>query len=215
MAYKYFTEKLLSSDLLDLNIVFPDKQDLARSSNNVSYSLADIAIFLKDRTENFKSTESQYQDLDSAITQIVDKYYKSEGIKNPFLVEVDEESLTEFQSKTPREAAIVDKGEIKSKGSPKSAPSKTKEVKEEVKEKQKSKEKIVEEEKLSEKGIKFKNDLLFQKEVLYDDVDDAQKDSYKSLLQVKLDANELMADDGDEDFVERVKILKDFIKSLK
>ena len=68
---------------------------------------------------------------------------------------------------------------------------------------------------MSEKGVKFKNDLLFQKEVLYDDVDDAQKDSYKSLLQVKLDANELMADEGDEDFVERVKILKDFIKSLK
>lgn len=215
MAYKYFTEQLLSSGI-DMSDVFPEKQEIARENNNVSYNLGDIAIYIKDVTDNFKVTENHYIELDNAISEIVAKWYKSKGEKNPFVDEIDTEAaLKEFASTTPREAAIVEKGDIKSKGAPKSAPSKTKEVKEEVKEKQKSKEKIVEEEKLSEKGIKFKNDLLFQKEVLYDDVDDAQKDSYKSLLQVKLDANELMADDGDEDFVERVKILKDFIKSLK
>lgn len=216
MAYKYFTEKLLSSDLLDLNNVFPDKQDLARSSNNVSYSLADIAIFLKDRTENFKSTESQYQDLDSAITQIVDKYYKSEGIKNPFLVEVDEESLTEFQSKTPREAAIVDKGEIKSKGSPKSAPSKTKEVVE-VKEKPKKLE-VVEKETVmtdSEKINQFKNQLEKQRVVYLEVFDDDEKAEEMKKYEAKLEANELIAEDGDKLYIERVKILKDFIKSLK
>jgi hypothetical protein len=215
MAYKYFTEQLLSSGI-DMSDVFPEKQEIARENNNVSYNLGDIAMYIKDVTDNFKVTENHYIELDNAISEIVAKWYKSKGEKNPFVDEIDTEAaLKEFASTTPREAAIVEKGDIKSKGAPKSAPSKTKEVKEEVKEKQKSKEKIVEEEKLSEKGIKFKNDLLFQKEVLYDDVDDAQKDSYKSLLQVKLDANELMADEGDEDFVERVKILKDFIKSLK
>lgn len=115
MAYKYFTEKLLSSDVLDLSTVFPEKQELARDSNNVSYNLTDIALFLKDRTENFKRIESQYIDLDSAISQIVEKYYKSKGEKNPFVTDLDEESLEEFQSKTPREAAIVDKGEIKAR----------------------------------------------------------------------------------------------------
>jgi hypothetical protein len=211
MAYKYFTEKLLSSDL-NLADVFPVQQDDAKVQVNASYNLFEIAQFIQDRTDNFKNTEQQYIDLDSAISEIISKWYKSQGQKNPFVqVSLEDE---EFKATNPRESAIVESGKLKSKGTA-SAPSKTKEVKEEVKEKQKSKEKIVEEEKLSEKGIKFKNDLLFQKEVLYDDVDDAQKDSYKSLLQVKLDANELMADEGDEDFVERVKILKDFIKSLK
>jgi hypothetical protein len=211
MAYKYFTEKLLSSDL-NLADVFPVQQDDAKVQVNASYNLFEIAQFIQDRTDNFKNTEQQYIDLDSAISEIISKWYKSQGQKNPFVqVSLEDE---EFKATNPRESAIVESGKLKSKGTA-SAPSKTKEVKEEVKEKQKSKEKIVEEEKLSEKGIKFKNDLLFQKEVLYDDVDDAQKDSYKSLLQEKLEANELMADDGDEDFVERVKILKDFIKSLK
>jgi hypothetical protein len=91
-----------------------------------------------------------------------------------------------------------EKGKIKSKGTPASAPISKKGV-----------------ETLSEKGEKFKNDLAFQKEVLYDDVDDAAKLDYKLSVEQKLEANELMADFGDEEFVERVKILKDFIKSLK
>jgi hypothetical protein len=223
MAYKYFTEKLLSSDLLDLNNVFPEQQELSRNSNNVSYSLSDIAIFLKDRTENFKSAESQYRDLDSAITQIVEKYYKSKGEKNPFIEEFDEESLVEFKSQTPREAAIVDKGEIKSKGSPKSAPSKTKEVKEvvEVKEKPKKlEEKIVEEVKVvktgtSDKVNKFKEELSKRKEI-YDDVyDDDEKKEFKELMEKKLEADEFIAEDGDEYFVARVEILKEFINTLK
>jgi hypothetical protein len=189
MAYKYFTEKLLSSDL-NLADVFPVQQDDAKVQVNASYNLFEIAQFIQDRTDNFKNTEQQYIDLDSAISEIISKWYKSQGQKNPFVqVSLEDE---EFKATNPRESAIVESGKLKSKGTA-SAPSK----------------------KLSEKGVKFKNDLLFQKEVLYDDVDDAQKDSYKSLLQVKLDANELMADEGDEDFVERVKILKDFIKSLK
>jgi hypothetical protein len=210
MAYKFFSQKLLSSNELDLTQVFPEKQELARDQNNVSYNLADIVLFLKDTTEDFKFVEGQYIDLDNAISEIVNKYYKSIGEKNPFIDDIDEDALKDFESGVvPREAVIVEEGKQKGKGIAKPAP----EVK--SKKSKESKEEVVEEVKLSEKGIKFKNDLEFQKEVLYDDVDDAQKEDYKSLMQEKLEANELMADDGDEDFVERVQILKDFIKSLK
>jgi hypothetical protein len=196
MAYKYFTEKLLSSGI-DTSDVFPEKQEIARENNNVSYNLGDIAIYIKDVTDNFKVSENQYIELDNAISEIVAKWYKSKGEKNPFVEEIDAEAaLKEFASNTPREAAIVDKGDLKSKGAPASAPSSKKET-------------------LSEKGKKFKNDLAFQKEVLYDDLDDAAKEDYKLSVEQKLEANELMADFGDEEFVERVKILKDFIKSLK
>jgi hypothetical protein len=195
MAYKYFTEKLLSSDL-NLADVFPVQQDDARNQVNASYNLYEIAQFIQDRTENFKNTEQQYIDLDSAISEIINKWYKSEGKENPFIkVSVEDK---EFDVTNPRESAIVEKGKIKSKGTPASAPSSKKEV-----------------ETLSAKGEKFKNDLAFQKEVLYDDVDDAAKLDYKLSVEQKLEANELMADFGDEEFVERVKILKDFIKSLK
>ena len=199
MAYKYFTEKLLSSDL-KLADDFPAQQDDAKVQVNASYNLFEIAQFIQDRTDNFKNTEQQYIDLDSAISEIISKWYKSQGQKNPFVqVSLEDE---EFKATNPRESAIVESGKLKSKGTA-SAPSKTKEVKEVV------------EVKLSEKGIKFKNELANQKEFLYDDVDDAEKEDYKLSIQEKLEANELMADDGDEDFVERVKILKDFIKSLK
>jgi hypothetical protein len=204
MAYKFFSQKLLSSNELDLTQVFPEKQELARGQNNVSYNLADIVLFLKDRTEDFKFVEGQYVDLDNAISEIVNKYYKSLGEKNPFIDDIDEDALKDFEAGVvPREAVIVEEGKQKGKGIAKPAP--------EVK---KSKE-VVEVEMLSEKGMKFKNELANQKEFLYDDVDDAEKEDYKSSIQEKLEANELMADDGDEDFVERVKILKEFIKSLK
>jgi hypothetical protein len=212
MAYKFFSQKLLSSNQLDLTQVFPEKQEIARDQNNVSYNLADIVLFLKDRTEDFKFVEGQYIDLDNAINEIVNKYYKSIGEKNPFIDDIDEESLKQFEAGVvPREAVIVEEGKQKGKGIAKPAPSQEPKKSKESK----VKEVIVEEVKLSEKGIKFKNDLQFQKEVLYDDVDDAQKENYKLLMQEKLEANELMADDGDEDFVERVQILKEFIKSLK
>lgn len=212
MAYKYFTEKLLSSDTLDLSTVFPEKQELARESNNVSYSLTDIAVFLKDRTENFKRVEAQYIDLDSAISQIVDKFYKSKGEKNPFVEELDEESLAEFQSKTPREAAIVDKGEIKGKGTPKAAPDVDKKP---AKEKKVEAKKEEPKKSSSDKLAKFKEELASRKEIFDDVYDDDEKADFIQLMQDKLEGDEVLAEDGDEYFVQRVEILKDFIKQLK
>ncbi|NBP58948.1 hypothetical protein EBU71_20865, partial [bacterium] len=86
MAYKYFTQKLLSSDL-NLADVFPEQQDDARVQVNASYSLFDIAQFLQDRTDNFNKTEQQYIDLDSAISEIISKWYKSTG-KEKYAVKI-------------------------------------------------------------------------------------------------------------------------------
>ena len=214
MAYKYFTEQLLSSGV-DLSDVFPEKQEIARENGNVSYNLGDIAMYIKDVTENFKKSENHYIELDNAISEIVNKWYKSKGEKNPFIPEIDSELAKEFSSTTPREAAIVDKGDIKSKGTPKAAPdvvkpkskdTKVKEVVEEVK--------VVETGK-SDKVNKFKEELSKRKEI-YDDVyDDDEKKEFKELMEKKLEADEFIAEDGDEYFVERVKILKEFINSLK
>jgi hypothetical protein len=214
MAYKYFTEKLMSSDMLDLNSVFPEKQEIARESNNVSYSLGDIVLFLKDRTENFKRVEAQYVDLDNAISEIINKFYKSKGEKNPFVQEIDEESLAEFQSKTPREAAIVEKGELKGKGAPKAAPDVEKTTKAE---KPKKEEPRKEEPKKvgSDKLSKFKEELASRKEIFDDVYDDDEKSDFIQLMQDKLDGDEVLAEDGDDYFVQRVEILKDFIKQLK
>ena len=206
MAYKYFTEKLLSSNMLDLSTVFPEKQELARDSNNVSYNLTDIALFLKDRTENFKRLESQYIDLDSAISQIVEKYYKSKGEKNPFVTDLDEESLEEFQSKTPREAAIVDKGEIKSKGAVKAAP---------------DVEKKKTESKKSEKKVESKDDsrkkILDELESVKDSFTlfgESEQDEIIGDYEIEISALELL--DDDEEAQLRLKILRDeFIPELK
>jgi hypothetical protein len=207
MAYKYFTEKFLSNNTIDLSMVFPEKQELARESNNVSYNLADIALFIKDRTENFKRTESQYVDLDNAMSEIVSKWYKSKGEKNPFVEDLDEESLAAFESKTPREAAIVDKGEIKGKGAPKAAPDveKKKSAKEQPKKADNS-----------DRINKFKEELNNRKEIFDDDIyDDDEKSDFIQLMQDKLEGDEVLAEDGDEYFIKRVQILKDFIKQLK
>jgi hypothetical protein len=206
MTYKYFTEKLLSSDTIDLSQVFPEKQEMARESNNVSYDLADIALFLKDRTENFKKSESQYVDLDNAMSEIVSKWYKSENKKNPFVEDLDEESLAEFVSKTPREAAIVDKGELKSKGAPKAAPDV---------EKKKATKAAPEVKAEDPKITKFK-ETLENRKVIFDDVyDDDEKSDFIKQMQDKLEGAEVLAEDGDEYFVQRAAILKDFIKQLK
>jgi hypothetical protein len=207
MAYKYFTEKILSNNTIDLSMVFPEKQELARESNNVSYNLADIAIFIKDRTENFKRTESQYVDLDNAMSEIVSKWYKSKGEKNPFVEDLDEESLAAFESKTPREAAIVDKGEIKGKGAPKAAP--------DVEKKKSAKTEQPKKADNSDRINKFKEELANRKELLFDDADATEKSEFIQLMEDKLELDSDFAEEGDEYFVQRVQILKDFIKQLK
>lgn len=211
MAYKFFTQKLLSENALDLNQVFPEKQNDAREANNVAYTLADIVLFLKDRTEDFKFADAQYVDLDNAISEIVNKYYKSKSLPNPFLVNMDEdEEIKKFRGEVPREAAIVEEGAIKGKGVANPAKSKVIEVKEiepiAIPVPAKSD---------MSKVDKFRDELAKRKEI-YDDVyDDEEKKDFRELMEKKLEADEFIAEDGDEYFVQRVNILKDFIKTLK
>jgi hypothetical protein len=224
MAYKFFSQKLLSSNELDLSQVFPEKQELARGQNNVSYNLADIVLFLKDRTEDFKFVEGQYIDLDNAISEIVNKYYKSIGEKNPFIDDIDEDALKDFEAGVvPREAVIVEEGKQKGKGVAKPAPEvkgkKSKEVVE-VKEEPKKLEVVEEETQLTDSEItdrinQFKKQLEKFKEVYLDVYDDDEKADEMKKLEDKLEANELIAEDGDKLYIERVKVLRDLIKSLK
>ena len=129
MAYKYFSQQLLTKNLLDLSEVFPQKQQIAKEQNNVAYTLGDIVLYLQEVTENFKFTDAKYIDLDQAIKAIVNKYYVSIAAKNPFDSDIDTAALNQFkEGVVPREAAIVKEGEIKGKGVAKPAPSRVKEV---------------------------------------------------------------------------------------
>ena len=135
MAYKYFSQQLLTKNLLDLSEVFPQKQQIAKEQNNVAYTLGDIVLYLQEVTENFKFTDAKYIDLDQAIKAIVNKYYVSIAAKNPFDSDIDTAALNQFkEGVVPREAAIVKEGEIKGKGVAKPAPSRVKEVVEVVEE---------------------------------------------------------------------------------
>jgi hypothetical protein len=204
MAYKFFSQKLLSNQEVDLSQVFPEKQEMAREQNNVSYNLADIVLFLQDRTENFKFAEAQYIDLDNAISEIVNKYYKSKGEKNPFLNDIDDESLSQFESGViPREAAIVEEGKIKGKGIAKPAP--------DFKGKASTTASSVSPS-ISDKVQKFKDELAKRQEIFDDVYDDEEKADFIVLMRKKMEADEFIAEDGDEYFIERVKILKDFIQ---
>lgn len=135
MAYKYFSQQLLTKNLLDLSEVFPQKQQIAKEQNNVAYNLGDIVLYLQEVTENFKFTDAKYIDLDQAIKAIVNKYYVSIAAKNPFDSDIDTAALNQFkEGVVPREAAIVKEGEIKGKGVAKPAPSRVKEVVEVIEE---------------------------------------------------------------------------------
>ena len=135
MAYKYFSQQLLTKNLVDLSEVFPQKQQIAKEQNNVAYNLGDIVLYLQEVTENFKFTDAKYIDLDQAVKAIVNKYYVSIAAKNPFDSDIDTAALSQFkEGVVPREAAIVKEGEIKGKGVAKPAPSRVKEVVELVEE---------------------------------------------------------------------------------
>jgi hypothetical protein len=211
MAYKFFSQQLLTKNILDLTQVFPEEQKIAREQNNVSYSIADIVLYLKDVTEDFKFTDSKYVDLDSAVKEIVSKYYKSLEEENPFDTGVIE--LDTFKEGTvPREAALVEDGKIKGKGVPKPAPFGKKsavKVEDIPTPAEGAIETIIVEE--TEKLNKFKEELAKRQEIMDEVYDEEEKKEFIALMQKKLDADEIIAEDGDKYYIERVKILQDFI----
>ena len=205
MAYKFISKKILDSNQLDLTNVFPEKQEIVRQDSNVTYNLLDIVMFLKDRTNNFTRVEREYVDLDNAVAEIIDKYYKSIDQKNPFVETLDEMDDDDFKSgNVPREAFVVEDGKVKGKGLAKPAPTKTGKKEEASKF---SKEQLA-------KLEAFKKELDNRREIFFDVYDDAEQADFLSLMENKLEAEEVIAED-DEYFMERVAILKEFINQLK
>jgi hypothetical protein len=200
MPYKYFSQELVDKNILDLSQVFPEKQQLAKESNNVDYSLMDIVIYLKNVTEDFKFTDNRYIDLDQAIKSIVQKYYVSIGQINPFEEEEDEVDL---RLKTegglpvnPRESAIVEDGKIKGKGVNKSVPLPSVAVVEDAK-------------------IKEFRKSLENIQELFDDSTLEEQDILMNLQKKKVDGLEFFIEDSEVEDVtiekQKLKLLKNFI----
>ena len=102
MAYSYFTKELLGKSDFDLANVFPEKQEVAKTNLNTSYSLPEIAMYIKDGTNNFKNSDNYFIDLDIALRRLMDKYFATTNIKNPFLEE-EEDDEDYSQTRTPAE----------------------------------------------------------------------------------------------------------------
>lgn len=103
MAYKYFTKELLGkSGEIDLSTIFADKQQRAKELLNTNYSLPQIADWIRDSTNNFKSQEGYFIDLDLAVRKLVERYYESTNTPNPF-VSVD---TTEIEGKSQPRASV-------------------------------------------------------------------------------------------------------------
>jgi hypothetical protein len=190
MAYKYFTELLIDKNLVNLSDIFPEKQKMAQDRSQVSYNLGDVVIYLQDVTNDFKNSDNKYIDLDNAIREIIVKYYKSIGIdKNP--IEAQDKEISDYESNVPREAFTVEDGKIKGKGVAKPAPRK--------------------EMSIDEKINQFAGQLEKMQGVFDDIYDEQEKAEQIQLLKNKLFGDEILAEDGDEYFVRRIEILKDFI----
>jgi hypothetical protein len=199
MAYKYFSEKLLAANV-DLSAIFPDKQQVAKDQNNVTYGLGDVVIYLQDVTNNFKSQDSSYIDLDNAVQEIMTRYYKSEGVENPFLVKkVSADSYQE--GVVPSESLTVKDGKTESKGvvSPKKVGVAVAE--EPV---------VTKEQELTEKIQKFKKSL--ENAELFIDLADSDEEKQDEInrLRRKLVGIELL--DEEDDYMTFMKTaLKDFL----
>ena len=224
MAYKYFSQQLLTKNLLDLSEVFPQKQEIAKEQNNVAYNLGDIVLYLQEVTENFKFTDAKYIDLDQAIKAIVNKYYVSIATKNPFDSEI--EALSELEvGVVPREAAIVKEGEVKGKGVAKPAPSRVKEVVELVEEAPKKstpkKEKVTPAP--SEAAIEKADDVKIQQfkntldnlQMLFDDSTPEEQQDLISSQTKRADGLEFFIEDSEGEDVsfqkEQLTLLRQFI----
>jgi hypothetical protein len=116
---KYFVERLIAKNV-NLDEVLPEQQKSAQIRNNVTYNLADVVMYMKDATENFKIKTAEFIDMDEAIREIMKRHYKSKNIPNPF--ELPEEQEEDFEGETPKEPLEVKDGKTTAKGAPKAAP---------------------------------------------------------------------------------------------
>lgn len=107
MAYSYFTKKLLAkSNEIDLASVFPEKQQTAKERLNTNYSLPQIVEWIRDNSNNFKKQDGYMVELDLAVKRLIDKYYESSNIKNPFSEVVEEDIEIKSQPRIPTEVTV-------------------------------------------------------------------------------------------------------------
>lgn len=114
MAFNYFSKQLIDTDKINLSEVFPEKQQVAKDKQRVSYGLEDVVMYIRDATEDFKFYDPKYAELDNGVRDIIDKYYKSTGATNPFDKYAPKAGKTPEYKKgiVPKEPYVVDaKGE--------------------------------------------------------------------------------------------------------
>jgi hypothetical protein len=193
---KYFVERLIAKNV-NLDEVLPEQQKSAQIRNNVTYNLADVVMYMKDATENFKIKTAEFIDMDEAIREIMKRYYKSKNIPNPF--ELPEEEQADFEGETPKEPLEVKDGKTTAKGAPKAAPV----VKAEIVP-------ASDEQKIEN----LKAELERRKEVYSDVYDEAERAEFLDLMKAKMEAHELLADENSFSAL-AFKVYEDYVKELE
>jgi hypothetical protein len=102
MSYKI---KKLVDEGFDFNSLYPEKQEEARSSTLLNFSISEIVEFLRKQTNEFRDDFPLAQDLDEAIYKLYEKQMKKDGEK----VE-DEKPTPEIE--IPKEKSIPSKESI-------------------------------------------------------------------------------------------------------
>lgn len=123
MAYRYFSEKLIGQDKLDLSSVFPEKVRGIQQVMGINFGLPEIVLFIKQRSQDFKSEDKYLVELDFATKEIIKSWYKSIKQSNPFETKdaIDEMLDKTQQGAKPRDAVTTtDTGRVVPK--PVSAP---------------------------------------------------------------------------------------------
>lgn len=196
---KYFVERLIAKNV-NLDEVLPEQQKSAQNRNNVTYNLADVVMYMKDATDNFKIRTAEFIDMDEAISEIMKKYYKTNNLPNPFELPDEQD---DFDGETPKEALELKEGKIKGKGAPKAAP-----VVEKV-------EKVEPVAATDEQKIEaLKAELERRKEVYSDVYDEAERAEFLDLMKAKMEAHELLADENSFSAL-AFKVYEDYIKELE
>jgi hypothetical protein len=193
---KYFVERLIAKNV-NLDEVLPEQQKSAQIRNNVTYNLADVVMYMKDATENFKIKTAEFIDMDEAIREIMKRHYKSKNIPNPF--ELPEEEQEDFEGETPKEPLEVKDGKTTAKGAPKAAPV----VKAEIVP-------ASDEQKIEN----LKAELERRKEVYSDVYDEAERAEFLDLMKAKMEAHELLADENSFSAL-AFKVYEDYVKELE
>jgi len=221
MAFNYFSKQLLNTDKIDLAAVFPEKQQVAKNNQRVSYGLEDIILYIKEATEDFKFYDQKYAELDAGVKELINKYFISIGKDNPFEQFGPKQGLTpEYkEGVVPKESVVVEKDKdglykVTGKGV-KAPPKEVAKVATEI-----AIQKVADEDAataLLNKVDKYKKELANRQDLLDDFVsigevsekEDLMKKYQNQLMGLKDLIEDEVADDFDK---EKYKLLSDFIQ---